>query len=152
MKSLFSTYFFLFLAVTVGMAGTAQAAINNKLNEFISNPIVVALVSFVVGAGALLIYIVASGGQLSTIWTAKNVPVIAWTGGILGAYFVACTVILVPRLGVALTFSLIIAGQMVLTIIIDHYGLFDVPVRQVSISRIAGVALIVLGVVLIRKF
>jgi transporter family-2 protein len=152
MRSFISNYFFLILAITVGMAGTAQAAINNKLNEFISNPVVVAFVSFVVGAVALLIYVVASGGQLSSIWTAKNVPWIAWTGGVLGAYFVACTVILVPRLGVALTFSLIIAGQMVLTIIIDHYGLFDVPVRPVSIARVAGVALITLGVVLIRRF
>jgi transporter family-2 protein len=152
MRSFIGNYLFLILAVTVGMAGTAQAAINNKLNEFISNPIVVAFVSFVVGSFALLIYVVASGGQLSSIWSAKNVPWIAWTGGILGAYFVACTVILIPRLGVALTFSLIIAGQMVLTLIIDHYGLFDVPVRPVSLARVAGVAAIVLGVVLIRKF
>ncbi len=152
MRSFISNYFFLLLAVTVGMAGTAQAAINNKLNEFISNPIVVAFASFVIGSVALLIYVLASGGQLSSIWTAKNVPWIAWTGGILGAYFVACTVILVPRLGVALTFSLIIAGQMVLTLIIDHYGFFDVPVRQISLARVAGTALIVLGVVLIRRF
>lgn len=152
MRSFISSYFYLLLALTVGMAGTAQAAINNKLNEYIPNPLVVALVSFVVGGAALLIYIVASGGQLSSIWTAKNVPAIAWTGGILGAYFVACTVILIPRLGVALTFSLIIAGQMVLTLIIDHYALFGVDQRPVGIARIAGVALIIAGVVLIRRF
>lgn len=152
MRALFGSYFFILLAITVGMAGTAQAAINNRLNEFISNPIIVALVSFVVGSAALFVYIVASGGQLSSIWTAKNVPWIAWTGGILGAYFVACTVILVPRLGVALTFSLIIAGQMVLTLIIDHYAMFGVPERPISLARIGGVALIILGVVLIRKF
>ncbi|QQS42766.1 MAG: DMT family transporter [Acidobacteriota bacterium] len=152
MRSLFGSYFFILLAITVGMAGTAQAAINNRLNEFITNPIIVAFVSFVVGSAALLIYIIASGGQLSAIWTTKNIPWIAWTGGILGAYFVACTVILIPRLGVALTFSLIIAGQMVLTLIIDHYALFGVPERSISVARVAGVALIVLGVILIRRF
>lgn len=152
MRSLLGNYFFLLLAVTVGMAGTAQAAINNKLNEFITNPVIVALVSFIVGSVALLIYIVASGGQLSSIWTTKNIPWIAWTGGVLGAYFVACTVILVPRLGVALTFSLIIAGQMALTLIIDHYAMFGVPERPISLARAGGVALIVLGVVLIRRF
>lgn len=152
MRSFISNYFFLFLALTVGMAGTAQAAINNKLNEYIPNPLIVALVSFVVGGVALFIYILASGAQLSSIWTAKNVPVIAWTGGILGAYFVACTVILIPRLGVALTFSLIIAGQMVLTLIIDHFALFGVEQRSASLARIGGVAMIVAGVVLIRRF
>lgn len=152
MRSFISNYFFLLLALTVGMAGTAQAAINNKLNEYVPNPLVVALVSFLVGGAALLVYIVVSGGQLSSIWTAKNVPWIAWTGGILGAYFVACTVILIPRLGVALTFSLIIAGQMVLTLIIDHYALFGVQQRPVGFARAAGVALIIAGVVLIRRF
>ncbi|HUF02590.1 MAG TPA: DMT family transporter [Aridibacter sp.] len=152
MRSFLGNYFLLILAVTVGMAGTAQAAINNKLNEFITNPIIVALVSFIVGSVALLIYIVASGGQLSSIWTTKNIPWIAWTGGILGAYFVACTVILIPKLGVALTFSLIVAGQMVLTLIIDHYALFGVPERSISLARVGGVVLIVLGVVLIRRF
>ena len=152
MRSLFSQYFFILLAVSVGVAGTAQAAINARLNDFISNPIVVAFVSFVVGAVSLLAYIVFSGASLSSIWTAKNVPLIAWTGGLLGTYFVACTVILVPKLGVALTFSLIIAGQMVLTLIIDHFALFGVPERPVSLARAGGVALIVLGVVLIRRF
>ncbi|REJ79265.1 MAG: DMT family transporter [Acidobacteria bacterium] len=152
MRSLISNYFFILLAVTVGMAGTAQAAINNKLNEFIVSPMVVALVSFIVGGLALLIYIVVSADSLSSIWTAKNVPWYAWTGGVLGAYFVACTVILVPRLGVALTFSLIIAGQMVLTLIIDHYAMFGVPERPVTLARMGGVAAIILGVVLIRKF
>ena len=152
MRSSFNGFLFVLLAVSVGMAGTAQAAINNKLNEFIPSPIVVAFVSFLVGSVSLLGYIALSGASLSSIWTARNVPVIAWTGGLLGAYFVACTVVLIPRLGVALTFSLIIAGQMVLTLVIDHFALFGVPERPVSFARIGGVALIVLGVALIRRF
>ena len=152
MRTFLGSYFFVILALTVGMAGTTQGAINNRLNDFLSNPAIVALVSFIVGSAALLVYVVASGGQISSIWTTRNIPWIAWTGGILGAYFVACTVILIPRLGVALTFSLIIAGQMVLTLVIDHYALFGVEQRPVSLARIGGVALIVLGVVLIRRF
>lgn len=152
MRSLLGNYFFILLAITVGMAGTAQAAINNKLNDYLLNAVVVALVSFIVGGVALFAYVLISGGQLSAIWTSKNVPWYAWTGGVLGAYFVACTVLLIPRLGVALTFSLIVAGQMVLTLIIDHYALFGVPQRPATLARIGGVACIVLGVVLIRRF
>ena len=73
-------------------------------------------------------------------------------GGLLGAFFVAATVTLVPRLGVAMTFSLIVAGQMIVTLIIDHYGLLGVPVKEVNLARIAGIVLIAGGVVLIRKF
>ena len=62
------------------------------------------------------------------------------------------TVVLVPRLGVALTFSLIIAGQMLVTLVIDHFGLLGVPVKEVTLARIGGILLITAGVVLIRKF
>jgi transporter family-2 protein len=58
----------------------------------------------------------------------------------------------VPRLGVALTFSLIVAGQMLITLVLDHFGFLGVPVKEVSLMRILGVILITGGVVLIRKF
>ena len=61
-------------------------------------------------------------------------------------------VTLVPRLGVAMTFSLIIAGQMLVTLVIDHFGLLGVPETKVSLARVAGILLITAGVVLIRRF
>ena len=78
--------------------------------------------------------------------------VLAWIGGLLGAFFVAAAVTLVPRLGVAMTFSLIIAGQMLVTLVIDHFGLLGVPETKVSLARVAGILLITAGVVLIRRF
>ncbi|HEX6278510.1 MAG TPA: DMT family transporter, partial [Pyrinomonadaceae bacterium] len=83
---------------------------------------------------------------------AKEAPAIAWVGGLLGAFFVASAVTLVPRLGVAMTFSLIIAGQMLVTLVIDHFGLLGVPVKEVSLPRVAGILLITAGVIVIRKF
>ncbi|MDF5208441.1 DMT family transporter, partial [Vibrio parahaemolyticus] len=79
-------------------------------------------------------------------------PPVAWIGGLIGAFFVASTVALVPKLGVAMTFSLVIAGQMIVTLIIDHFGILGVPVREVSIPRIIGMLMIIAGVVLIRRF
>ena len=64
----------------------------------------------------------------------------------------AATVTLVPRLGVALTFSLIIAGQMLITLVIDHFGMFDTPEKPVNLWRVFGAMLITVGVVLIRRF
>ena len=147
-----SNYFYIFLAILAGIMIPTQAAINNKLALSVHNPILSAFFSFAVGTLALFIYIVATGIPLGNLLYAKNASSIAWTGGILGAFFVAATIILVPRLGVALTFSLVIAGQMLITLVIDHFGLLDVPVRQVGFMRIIGVTLITIGVILIRKF
>jgi len=71
---------------------------------------------------------------------------------VLGAIFVTATVLLLPRLGVAMTFSLVIAGQMLITLVIDHFGLLGVPVKEISLARVLGVVLIVAGTILIRKF
>ena len=56
------------------------------------------------------------------------------------------------RLGVAMTFSLFIAGQMIVTLVIDHFGLLGIPEKSISLPRLAGIALITGGVILIRKF
>jgi bacterial/archaeal transporter family-2 protein len=152
MSNFFNNYFFIFLAIAAGMMMPTQAAINNKLAGYVESPILSAFVSFAVGTIALFLYVLAAGIPLGNLANAKNAPLVVWAGGILGAFFVTSAVVLVPRIGVALTFSLIIAGQMFVTLIIDHFGWFGVPEKSISPLRVFGAALIVVGVVLIRKF
>ena len=147
-----NAYFYLLLALVAGAMMPTQAAINNKLSIFVDSPILAAFISFFVGTIGLLAYLLIAGVPLGNFVSAKNAPAIAWIGGLLGAFFVTSTVVLVPRLGVALTFSLIVAGQMLVTLLIDHFGLLDVPVKEVSFARVGGILLIIAGVVLIRKF
>jgi transporter family-2 protein len=152
MSSFFNNYFFIILAVLAGMMMPTQAAVNNKLAGAVGSPILAAFISFLVGTIALFLYIVASGIPLGDLFSAKDASIVAWTGGLLGAFFVAATVTLVPRLGVALTFSLLIAGQMLVTLVIDHFGLLGVPVKEANLPRLLGVTFITIGVILIRKF
>ena len=147
-----NTYLYLFLALLAGAMIPTQAAVNNKMAGFVDSPILSAFISFLVGTAALLAYILISGISLGNLTSAREAPAIAWVGGLLGAFFVAASVFLVPKLGVAMTFSLIIAGQMLITLVIDHYGLLGVPLREISFLRIAGVILIASGVILIRRF
>jgi transporter family-2 protein len=147
-----STYLYLLIALLAGAMMPTQAATNNKMAAFVDSPILAALVSFAVGTLALLVYAVATGVPLGNLADVKNAPPIAWIGGFLGAFFVAAAVTLVPRLGVAMTFSLIIAGQMIVTLVIDHFGLLGIPEKSISIPRLLGIALITGGVILIRRF
>ncbi|HLM00048.1 MAG TPA: DMT family transporter [Pyrinomonadaceae bacterium] len=152
MSSFFNNYFFIVLAILAGMMMPAQAAVNNKLADAVESPILSAFISFTVGTLALFLYILATGVPLGNLASAKNAPLIAWTGGLLGAFFVAATVTVVARLEVALTFSLIIAGQMLVTLVIDHFGFLGVPVKEINLPRLLGVTLITIGVILIRRF
>ena len=147
-----NTYFYLLIALLAGAMMPTQAATNNKMAAFVDSPVLAAFVSFVVGTVALLAYVILSGIPLVNLTGVKDAPMIAWVGGLLGAFFVAAAVTLVPRLGIAMTFSLIIAGQMIVTLVIDHFGLLGVPVKEVSVARIGGILLITGGVILIRRF
>ncbi|MEJ7847730.1 MAG: DMT family transporter [Pyrinomonadaceae bacterium] len=147
-----NNYLYLLIALLAGAMMPTQAATNNKMAAFVESPVLAAFISFFVGTIALFAYILISGIPLGNLAAAKDATAIAWIGGLLGAFFVAATVTLVPKLGVAMSFSLIIAGQMIVTILIDHFGLLGVEVKPLSFARIAGILLITFGVVLIRRF
>ena len=147
-----NTYFYIILALAAGAMMPTQAATNNRMAVVIDSPILSAFISFFVGTVALFAYILIAGVPLGNLASSKEAPAIAWIGGLLGAFFVTAAVTLVPRLGLAMAFSLIIAGQMIVTLIIDHFGLLGVPVKEVTLTRIAGIVLIAGGVVLIRRF
>ena len=143
---------YLIIALLAGMMMPAQGAINSKLATYVQSPVLSSFISFAIGTFALLLFILFSGIPLGQIAGARQAPLISWTGGILGAFFVTAVILAVPKLGVAMTFSLVILGQMLITLPIDHSGFLGVAVKAINIPRIIGVFLIVCGVILIRRF
>jgi transporter family-2 protein len=139
-------------ALALGAILPTQAAINARLARAVGNPVYSAFISFAVGTVALLAYLLATRQlNLQSIRPAEN-PWWIWTGGLLGTFFVAGIVILMPRLGVLFAFSLVIAGQMIASILFDQFGWLGVAVREISWGKAAGVLLLVAGVVLVRKY
>jgi len=140
------------LALVVGCLLPVQASINAKLGTFLKAPLMAALVNFIVGGFILLTVIIGSRTSNNILLAIKEAPAYAWIGGVMGSIYVTSIIFLVPRLGAALSFGLIIAGQMVFSLALDHFGLFGVPVQSVNWGRIAGVLLIFAGILLIQKF
>jgi transporter family-2 protein len=147
-----NVYIYFLLALAAGAMMPTQAAINNKMAGYVQSPVSAAFISFLVGTVALFVYIVLTGTSVRSLLSVTEAPLVTWLGGLLGAFFVASAVVLVPRLGVAMTFSLIVAGQMLVTLVLDHFGFLGVPVNEVSLPRIGGIVLILAGVMLIRRF
>jgi len=145
-------WIFIVLAILAGMALPLQGAINSKLASFMHNPFLSALISFTIGTIALLIYVLVSRIPLSQLSGVREAPMITWIGGLLGAFFITATLLTVPKLGVALTFSLVILGQMIVTLPMDHFGLLGVMVRSITWPRILGVVLVIAGTILIRRY
>ena len=139
------------MALILGAILPLQATVNGRLSRAVSSPVVAAFISFAVGTVALLIYLVVSR-QLQIPRQAVQSPWWVWSGGLLGTFFVAGIVMLLPRLGVALAFSLVLSGQMLAAMIFDHIGFLGVSIREISLGRIAGALLLIAGIILIRKF
>ena len=152
MSLLLKNHFFIVLAILAGIAMPTQAVVNSKLAETINSPILAAFISFAVGTIALFAYILLTGVPLADLAASKNAPPVAWIGGFLGAFFVSVMAMIVPRIGVAFAFSSAIAGQMLITLLMDHFGWLGVPEKPVNLWRVLGAVLITVGVVLVRRF
>ena len=142
--------FFIVLALLAGMVVPVQAALNVKLGKAVGDPVYGAFWAFVVGTLGLLMYVVVTKVNLGQVQATAAEDWSIWLGGLCGAFFVAALIILTPRLGVALTLGLTVAGQMGLSLLIDHYGWFGTPAQPINWSKVAGIVLIVGGVWLVR--
>ena len=143
----------IFIMLIVALAGAAtalQAPINARLMTAAGSPVNAAFMSFLVGTVALGILAVSLQAR-PDVAAARALPVWAWFGGLCGAIFVVAATWGVPRLGVATTITLMVAGQLVLSLALDHFGAFGVPQQHLNLTRIAGVALVIGGVLLVRR-
>jgi transporter family-2 protein len=146
-----SRLLFILMALALGAVLPMQAAINARLAKTAGNPVMAAFISFAVGTIALMIFLLITG-QFQFKFISSSLPWWIWTGGLLGTFFVAGIVVLLPRLGVTLSFSLVLAGQMFAAILFDQFGWLGVAVREISPGKIIGAVLLIIGVVLIRKY
>lgn len=146
-----SRLLFILMALALGAILPMQAAINARLAKTVGSPVMAAFISFAVGTLALMIFLLIAG-QFQFKFITGSSPWWIWTGGLLGTFFVAGIVVLLPRLGVVLSFSLVLAGQMFAAIVFDQFGWLGIAVREISPGKIIGVILLIAGVVLIRKY
>jgi len=129
-----------------------QALLNAKMGKAIQSPVYASLVSFIVGSVALYVYAAFTKVNFSNITNSFSLSYSVWLAGILGAFYVTAVLILTPKLGATLTFSLIIAGQLGIAIFLDHFGLLGVATHLFNWYRFFGIMLILAGVILIRLF
>lgn len=140
------------VALAAGMAAPAQFAINSQLRNVVGGPVLAAGISFLIGTVALFVAAVVVRRTVSGFGGVLSAPWWMYTGGLLGAGFVLASIILTPRLGAAATVGLFLAGQVIASIIIDHFGLFRAAVQEATPPRLLGVLLILAGVFLVQRF
>jgi transporter family-2 protein len=138
------------LVVAAGMAVAFQQVLNANLRVGLGSPWWAGTASYLVGLVAMLLMALLAPGPRLTIEAIANTYWFTWIGGLLGATFIATGILMVPRLGAATTLALVVVGQMLCSILMDHFGVLGVPQHAATPLRLAGAALLILGVVMIR--
>ncbi len=142
---------FMLLVAAAGAAVGLQVGVNARLGRELGHPVLAGLVSFLVGTAGILLYLALARPPLPTAVVLQRIPSWAWTGGLLGAFYVVVAIIAPPRLGIAVTLGLVVAGQMGMSLVLDHFGWLGVERQPISAGRLLGAALIAAGVVLLRR-
>ncbi|PPS63368.1 DMT family transporter [Pseudomonas sp. BRM28] len=140
----------LLVALLAGAAVPFQAGANAALGRLLGHPLWATLISLAVSVLMVLPALLLMRAPLPQLSNLGQAPWWAWLGGVAGVAYITAALILTPRLGAAGFIVCVIAGQVLSSLIIDQWGLMGLPSRPVNGLRIAGVALIIVGMLVVQ--
>ena len=139
---------YLLFALAAGAMLPIQFGINAQLATWVGGSVRAALVSFVVGAlGLLVAVLIAARGWPER---AGDAPWWVWIGGLLGAFYVLGSIVTAPKLGAVTLVALILAGQALASLAVDHFGWVGFEEQPITLLRVVGMLVLAGGVVLVR--
>jgi len=145
-------WLYLLFAFAGGVVLPLQAGINAQLGQWLGSPLRAAFVSFLVGTFVLLVATAFVFKPLPSWAKLGNAPWWVWIGGILGAFYVAASIVTAPKLGAAQLVALVVAGQALASLVVDQFGWVGFETKHISVGRALGMGLVFAGVALVRFF
>jgi transporter family-2 protein len=142
---------FYLLPVFAGIAITLQSGVNSQLRATIHHPLMAAFISFLVGTIALAVLLIFSKDAIPGLSQYAAVNWYNYTGGLLGAFVVTVTLVSVAQIGAGNMFVLIVAGQLVTAVLMDHFGVLGLTPNPVSVQKFLGICLLVAGAWLVNR-
>lgn len=144
----------LVLALAVAFAGAltaVQLGMNAQLRHSFGHGILGALVNFTVGTVLLACIVAAARIPLPSMAAVTQVPAWAWLGGACGAFLVTIGAIAGRELGALYIGALLVTGQLLMGLVLDHFGWFGFPVKPFTLAKLCGCVLLVISLILFRE-
>ncbi|WNO09296.1 DMT family transporter [Teredinibacter sp. KSP-S5-2] len=140
-----------FLAFIAGAAIAVQASMNAQLGSLLDNPLLATGVAFISSVFFTMLAIGVFSKELPPTALLKAVPFYLWfAGGMLSSFGIAMFYFLIPKMGVGSMMSFALSGQLIIAILIGHFGWFSMPIKPFSTLKLMGVLALILGVVLVN--
>jgi transporter family-2 protein len=139
------------LTALTGSMLAVQVGLNATMNRHLGSPMAAAFVNFAVGTVFLFAVVALGRGSIAGLAQAAAAPWWAWGAGILGGLYIAASAVFGPMVGGATFLALLVAGQVVAALMLDHYGLLGFPVRPLDAWRVGGALLVIAGMCLLSR-
>ena len=140
------------IALLAGAFITIQSGSNAQLKQALGDPVMALLLTSLSGVLPLLLYTLTSQDAWPNFDRIASAPWWAWLGGLLGAAYGISVILLARPLGAATLMALVVTGQLICSVLLDHLGWIGFELHPVNFWRIAGCALMLGGLLLISKF
>jgi len=142
----------LLVALLVGALITLQTGSNARLKEALGHPLPAVVISSLIGIVLLSVAIAVIRAPIPTVGRVMAAPWAAWIGGLLGAVYAVTVVVIARDLGATTLTALVVTGQLICSVVLDHYGLLGFDVHAAGLGRVVGCALLLAGTFVIWKF
>lgn len=139
------------LALGAGCAMALQPAANAKLSTQCGHPLQASIISFSTGLLALIAVGMLLRIGIPATSNLRSLPTWAWGGGLLGTYMVTVSLTIAPSLGATRWIALVLTGQIILSLFLDHFGLFGYAQHGLTWQRLLGLVCLATGVVIVMK-
>ena len=145
------TWLYAGLALLSGAALAVQVGLNNGLRERMGHPVQAALISFATGTLALLAFALAIRPPWPRASSLAGSPWWIWMGGVVGVTYIMAAVTFSNRLGAAGWLGVVVTGQILTSVLLDHFGLVGFPVHPAGPWRLVGVGLLLAGAAIVLR-
>ena len=140
--------FAIVIGVAIGIGLPIQTSINSRLRRSVGTPFLASLISFTIGTLFLAVTTLAIDHQLFfNPHLFRTQPAWLWIGGVFGVLYLTANILMFPKLGSVQTVILPVFGQILMGLLIDNFGWFAAKTSPLTLVRLAGALLVVVGVV-----
>jgi transporter family-2 protein len=138
------------MAVVIGILMPVQAGLNAELTRHLKHPYMGAFLSLSIGS-VMIFLMIFLNGSYADFKRVTQTPPHLFLGGILGAIFVSSSLYLIPKMGATALICAFMTGQLIGSVLLDHFGLLGLPSYPLSIQRILGIFLLFSGLLLVVR-
>ena len=136
--------FYIFIAVLMGIIISIYLPMNSSVSRYLGSVFTANITFFLVALiTSILLFLIF--GEFNTIYFIKNVPPYLYLTGFVSAFIVLGTTFLIPHLGARNLFIFVVSGQILMAVIVSHFGILESPEDPITFKKICGAILVVCG-------